>query len=315
MLRQPINAASSIDWKLNGMKALENILANGVLLQMPQVIDWIESYGLRSLNTRYTRYVKYIDDFFDMDVKMLLTESGEKRFNVMSKAMSECHYIFIIYSVFKNEKSVGFKERLSKVITDPDLLEHNQESTARNFLFELLTAAYFSDSGYDIDFDSNSDVLAMKNGSTFYIECKKLISQKKLLEKIKRAGKKLENDVPENDGSHGLIFVDVSNLIFQDIPQHEVNDKQEAANYLALAMDNLLTCEVKANIENLNERFKDKSLGICFIGYASIWTQDVTLYFLTDMRVIARGTMNETQREILKNTLSSCDGAFFDIFK
>lgn len=301
-------------YELNNMKVLKNIEANNVLLLMPKVIDWMKSYGLRALNTRYTRYVNYIDEFFDMDRDMLFTESGKKRFDVMSKAMSECHNIVIIYSVFKDEKSAGFKERLSKVITDPDLLEHNQESTARNFLFELLTAAYFSVNGYDVNFDSNSDVLAMKNDLTFYIECKKMISSRKLLEKIKRAGKKLEKDVPENDGNYGLIFVDISNLIWNDIPKCEVESFLHVDGYLKSAINNLFTPVLRSEVENLNERFKYKSLGICFIGGAAIWTQDVSLYFAKNFEVIARGSMDEFHFQILTDAFQGFDGAFYNIF-
>lgn len=297
------------------VKVLKGIAGNKVLSKMPQVLEWIESLGLRAVNTRYTRYVKYIDDFYKMEREHLYTEIGKEKFNTLTKAMFECHNIIIVYSVFKNENSQGFIERLSKVIKDPDILEKSQESHARNFLFELLVASYFSVNNYAIDFNSKSDVLAKKNDLTFYVECKKIVSSRKLFEKVKRAGKKLENDVPNDDNSYGLIFIDISSLIAEYFPRSEVADYFEVHAHLTNAMGKYLTPKISQKIEDLNERFKNNSLAVCLMGSSSIWTQEPTHYVATSFAVRARGSMTDDDFNTLKEAIEGFEGAFENIFK
>lgn len=297
------------------VKVLKGIAGNNVLLKMPKVLEWIESLGLRAINTRYTRYVKYVDDFFKIERDDLYTKVGQEKFTILTKALLECHNIIIVYSVFKNNNSLGFKERLSKVIKDPDILGQAQESKARNFLFELLVASYFSVNNYEIDFDSNSDVLAKRNDLTFYVECKKIVSSRKMLEKFKRAGKKLENDVPNDNNAYGLIFIDISSLIAEHFPTSEVGNYYEAHKHLTVAMTKFLTQKLNIEIELLNERFKKSSLAVCLIGSGSIWTNEPSHYVTTSINVRARSSMNDDDFNTLNKALAGFEGAFEDVFK
>ena len=200
------------------------------------------------------------------------------------------------------------------VIKDPDLLEPFQESKARNYLYELLVASYFSVNNYTIDFDSKSDVLATRNGLTFCIECKKVVSERKLLEKFKRAGKKLNLDVPKYNKAYGLIFIDISSLIAEYFPKHEVNDYFKAHQYLTQAMTKLLTPDFKNKVEDLNERFKENSLAVCFMGSGSIWTKEPAQYITTSINVRARGSMGDNEVQILSEAITGFEGAFENIF-
>lgn len=297
------------------VKVLKNIAGNETLLKMPEVLEWISGLGLRVINIRYTRYVKYIEDFYNMDKVDLYTDLGQDKFNKLTKATFECHNIFIIYSVFKNNNSKGFKDRLSMVIKDPDLLEPFKESKARNYLYELLVASYFSLNNYIIDFDSKSDVLATRNGLTFYIECKKVVSKRKLFEKFKRAGKKLNIDVPKCGKAYGLIFIDISSLITDFFPNHEVSDHFEAHQYLTQAMAKLLTPDFNSEVEILNERFKKSSLAVCFMGSGSIWTKEPTQYISTSMNFRVRDSMDDNEFQVLNEAIIGFEGAFEDVFR
>jgi len=309
---QIVGDIDTLKVKINVVK---NIAGNNVLLKMPDVLNWLQSLGLRALNTRYTRYVKYVDDFFDMDRQDINSHIGKEKFDILTKAILECFDIIIIYSTFKSEKSEGFKESLSKVIKDPDILENNQVSKARDFLYELLVASYFSVNGYKVDFDVLTDVVAIKNDLVIYSECKRVTSLRKFQNKIKDAGKQLERELPKNKNTCGLIFIDISSLITKYLPKSEVSNHLEAHSYLMKAMNSFLTEQIKTEIERLNERFKKVSLAVCLMGRCSIWTKEPSHYSSTSIMIRARRSMNDSDFNLLGNIVTEFKGAFTDIFK
>lgn len=268
-----------------------------ILSEMPEVIRWLESLELSVLSSRFSRYTKHIEAFFNEPNP--LTDTARDKFDKLTAAYHECLNIVIIKSIFENEPSVGFKNKLSKVVTGSDFLTDSPKQEARNYFFELLVSAKLSECGYEIDFNSLTDVVAQKNKLTVFIECKRIFSEKSFEKNFKEAGKQLKaRSVKNTSTNFGLIFIDVSNCISNDLPRKEVQNKMSAKNHLEYAMQKFVDRQSNL-IESLNERFSEESLAVCLFGQGSIWTTDAVLYQATKTDVRARSSMDDAEFNML----------------
>ena len=286
----------------------QHFSGESILSQMPSVLKWLESFGLKALSSRYSRYIKYINEFYKVEIPD--SKDGRSKFTKLTKSYQECLYITYIYKVFHSEISEGFKEKLYKVITGADHLTDNISCEARNYLFELLIAAKFFQCGYEIDFDVLTDVVAMKNGHTVYAECKKISSKKGFEQNFKKAGKQLQAKIEENNKNiSGLIFIDISNCLLDNLPQSEIETSELALKYLKDAMIYFVE-QQNGHIETLNNRFSSYSLGVYLMGQYPAWTKDHVLYSVENSEVITAETISDMDFEKLKKMLNGFEEAF-----
>jgi hypothetical protein len=282
-----------------------------VLQKMPEVLNWLKSFGFKSLCTRYSRYIKYIDTFFTVNNPD--SEEGRLAFELLIKSYNECLEIVIIKTVFKEEKSNGFKTRLGKVITGRDHLNNAAISESRDYLFELLVAARFSRAGYKVDFDFLTDIVARKEELIVYSECKRITSEKRFKENFDTAGKQLEREMKKtSDSKLGLIFIDVSSILSKGIQKIEVNDELVAKRILGVAMKQFIAQHAH-DIESLNSKHIGHSLGVCLLGRSSMWTKDFTLYTVTNLDVRASEQLSNSKFSNLEKVLHKFDSAFDDL--
>lgn len=279
-----------------------------VLHQMPDVLNWLKSFGFKSLCTRCSRYVKYIDTFFTENNPD--SEEGRTAFELLTKSYKECLEIVIIKTVFEEEKSNGFKTRLRKVITGIDHLTNTPTSESRDYLFELLVAARFTRAGYAVDFDHLTDIVACKEELIVYFECKRISSEKRFEENFNTAGKQLEREMKKTpDSKHGLIFIDVSSILSEGIPKIEINDELVAKQFLDVAMNQFVARQAHY-IESINSKHIDHSLGVCLFGSVSMWTKDFVLYSVTNMDVRASEQLCDSKFSNLEKVLHKFESAF-----
>lgn len=262
------------------MKQSPYFTSGDVILQVPQVIQWLKDLGISNADcSRYSRYVNHISKFYNPDRSGVTAENFEK----VTKGLSECLDVTIIKNIFPNERSKGFISRISKAINGLDFLEKSNACEARNFLFELSIAANLKNAGYTIDFDDDTDVIGLKNGYRLYGECKRISSKNKFEHNFKKAGKQLNNRISSNgNGKYGIIFLDISALICENIPKLPFNNTSEANFYFNAVMQNF-EVENKDRINELNDRFVDSSLGVCLIGKTHVWTEPVELFSISNI--------------------------------
>jgi hypothetical protein len=78
-----------------------------ILSQVPDVNHWLASYGLNSTTSRYSRYISYIDAFFES--KDPTSSDGRDKFDLLTKSYAE------IIEIVSVKKRLNMKEA-------PDLL-------------------------------------------------------------------------------------------------------------------------------------------------------------------------------------------------
>ncbi|WP_153018993.1 hypothetical protein [Lysobacter capsici] len=281
-----------------------------ILKEMPCVLEWLKGKGLNALNSRYARYEKDIDHFFSCDDPT--SADGRTKFDKLTNSYIECLNIVLIYRAFRDEASQGFADRLSKVTDGQAHPDASSAGSSRDYLFELLIAARMSLSGYKIDFNKVTDVVAENDDFLVFGECKRLSSEKKFEENFKKAGKQISaRAAGMSQRVYGLVFLDVSSCL-DGIPKMELRNAEAAQR----AMHESLEAFVARNasrIEQLTERFSESSLGVCLIGQAPIWTRDGTLYMAARTRVVAPQSLSDEDFNSLNKILSEFSSSMLSL--
>lgn len=255
-----------------------------ILKEMPRVLEWLNGKGLNALNSRYSRYVKDIGQFFSCDDPT--SADGRAKFDKLTNSYIECLNIVLIHRAFRDEASQGFVNRLSKVADGQDHPDASSAGSSRDYLFELLIAARMSLSGYKIDFNKVTDVVAENDEFLIFGECKRLSSEKKFEENFKKAGKQVAAQAEGvSKRVYGLIFLDVSSCL-EDIPKTELPNAEVAQRVIHNSLEAFVARNA-SKTQQLAEQFSGVSLGVCLIGQVPLWTQDGTLHMATRTRVVA----------------------------
>ncbi|WP_186130416.1 phage exclusion protein Lit family protein [Burkholderia gladioli] len=271
-----------------------------ILKEMPCVLEWLKEKGLSALNSRYSRYEKDVDNFFSCDDPT--SADGRVKFDKLTNSYTECLNIVLIHRAFRDEASQGFVDRLSKVADGQDHPDASSAGSSRDFLFELLIAARMSLSGYKIDFNKITDVVAENNEFLVFSECKRLSSEKKFEENFKKAGKQITAQASAiSQRVYGLVFLDVSSCL-DGIPKMELPNVEAAQRAIHESLEAFVVRNA-SKIEQLAERFAESSLGVCLMGQAPIWTQDGTLYMAARTRVVAPKSLSDEDFNSLKKIL------------
>jgi len=233
-----------------------------------------------------------------------LSSDGRAKFDKLTRSYIECLSIVLIYRAFQNEASKGFTDRLSKVVDGQDHPDAGAAGASRDFLFELSIAARMTLSGYKVDFNKITDVVAENNEFLIHAECKRLSSGKKFEKNFKKAGEQIATQVKAtNKNTYGLIFLDISSCL-DSLPKREVSNDEEARRTIHKNIERFVEIN-SSKINHLTERFSGVSLGVCLIGQAPIWIRNHTLYMVTDTQVIAPQSLNDEDFGNLKKILDS----------
>lgn len=290
---------------------IDHFSGESVLSKMPSVLDWLSSFGLKALSTRYSRYVHYVDSFFESERPD--SEDGRGKFDALTRSYKECVEILIIYTVFSDEKSDKFKSKIEEITKGKDHLETSSACGARDYLFELIVAAKFSKAGYFIDWNGLTDVVAYKDDAKLFIECKRITSERRFEENFNKAGKQLQREMAkEKSNKSGLVFIDISNCIAEDIPNHEASSPQVARLMLDKSMNQFISRN-SYHIESLNKKYARQSLGVCLIGQASIWTEDLTQYLVSKTDVRAYSNQSDVKFKKLNSILKGVEDSFIGL--
>lgn len=261
--------------------------------KIEEVIVWLSEKGLKAHCSRYSRYKRYINEFYEKSS----LDKLEEKFRRLNSAFQECVEIVQVYEAFHHETSSGFENRLAQVIKGQDFFDKSTQSdTPRDFLYELLTAANFKSNGYTIDFHQKTDVVAYKGDHIFFIECKRIKSEKALEENFRKAGKQLK-ETP-SDQHYGLIYIDIYNCLSDRIRDYEYSSILE----MQLEVNKIIEDFCKKNeklIGNFLDKFGPNSLAVCFTAYRCLWLSDTTpQYFRNSKIIIYRDIMDEKYAKI-----------------
>lgn len=271
--------------------------------KMDEVIKWLESKGLKANQSRYAKYKGYINDFYKKGNPKDLYDL-EQRFKKLNEAAQECIQIVQIFDSFKNEKSVGFEERLQKAVYGADF--YNPESKAdqpRDFLYELLIASWLNKLGYKIDFDQLTDVVASRDGITVYAECKRIKSIKGLAENFKKACKQLSK-IDNNANHYGLVFIDIYNCVADKIRDYEYSDIFTMRKEINEVLENNFRKQNSDLIEKILTENLENTLGVVFTSVRCLWLSNVTPQFYQERKVTTSSKISDANFEVLQKLLT-----------
>ncbi|MGZ5076025.1 MAG: hypothetical protein ACXV9R_05330, partial [Methylobacter sp.] len=86
-----------------------------------------------------------------------------------------------------------------------------------NAQFELRIASYFCQAGYEVDLSTETDVVASKSKSMYFVECKRVSSENQLSRRVNDAQKQLDLRMPQDTWKRrhfGVVTVDVTKIGF-----------------------------------------------------------------------------------------------------
>lgn len=312
--------------------------------QLEKLIDSFENYiKCNSQNSYYSNLHKYLSFFnayehsyngnirflnkqlvelqnkfiiYNSQNNQIILEESFKYTLQISEVLKECFDISIIYHVFKKEKGKGFIDKLSKIKNGIELVEYNKNADDRNFLFELVISAYFKTFNWKIDFSTKTDVIAIKDNITIFSECKKITSKKNFEKEMKKALKQLEeNHIENNNNFNGMIFIDITNVIFEDLKNYLYENKFiiknqfEGIELLQKLIFEFLSLKSKI-IDDLNDKNVDISLGTVFYASIPLLINNEIIFFTTKLDIRASQHLNDEKFENLKEIISPFEKAF-----
>ena len=161
--------------------------------RLNEACEWLHGIGIDYSRTRFGQYKRIfaylakcqlanaIDDFFERHT-----------FAEWVNAAHETAQLVRIYEGFRNNNDLGLTSRLRDALRGHELyVLDNDDRSGRDFTFELSVAAKFARHGYPVDFGADADVQTVVNDVTFFVECKRLKSERKTQKRIKEGLKQL----------------------------------------------------------------------------------------------------------------------------
>ncbi|MCX5819730.1 MAG: hypothetical protein NT047_07450 [Deltaproteobacteria bacterium] len=183
----------------------------------------VESLGINVAGTRIARYQSYYKSLLEgtgNEEKIFQGISGRKFDNPQDTrlyVLREVHELMWIIKGLKKHLPRGAEEKLSQVVGGRDFAALDNDTASRNTQFELRIASYFCQAGYSVDMSSLTDVIASRDGNTYYVECKRVTSYSALIKRLKQARSQLATRFTPSilaSKNYGIIAMDVTKVAF-----------------------------------------------------------------------------------------------------
>ncbi len=124
--------------------------------------------------------------------------------------------------------------RLKKAVKGQELYVHDSENcSGRDFSFELDIAAKFAKTGYKVDFGHDADLMIHMDGGTFFVECKRLKSTRKVNRRIKDGLKQLHQRYVKSEAptsSRGILALSIGKTVNERLGLLEASNPQDLGN-------------------------------------------------------------------------------------
>lgn len=155
--------------------------------------SWLRGIGVESSNTRVGKYQRIFADLARCQLADALDEFfALHSFPEWVNAAHETAELVRIYEGLHGTHDENLITRLRDALRSHELyVLDGDDRSGRDFTFELSIAAKFARHGYTVDFGADADVEVVVDGATFFIECKRLKSERKIQRRIKEGLKQL----------------------------------------------------------------------------------------------------------------------------
>ena len=200
--------------------------------QLDNACTWLRDVGIDYSKTRIGRYRNLFSDLAKYQLANTLHKFFEKHtFDEWVNAAHETAELVRIYEGLSGSTDASLVSRLRSATRGHELyILDNDDRSGRDLTFELSVAAKFARHGYIVNFGHDADIETIVEGTTFYVECKRLKSAQQIQKRIKDALKQLHN---RYKGSHnpfesrGILALSIGKTIN---PALGLLEAQNAAN-------------------------------------------------------------------------------------
>lgn len=276
------------------------------------VIEWLKDKDIKAGVSRYSRYKQHILDFSVESEKnkgkILLMSDLEEMYEKSAESIREIYQIVAVYDAFRDEENKSFDERLKKIIDGKDFYGGNENDQGRDFLYELVIAAWYKQKGFDIVFESENltDVIARNEVSDIYIECKRLKSSKGYEANYKKACKQLGK--VENKDAIKLVYIDIYNCLKSHMVPYEYLNFMDINHYIKQYSNSEFKIPNAHVTNKILKEYNDTVDGVVFtavgiFGVSNVSGIETDIYIGSD--VIIEDSVSEERFEMIKRVLSS----------
>lgn len=184
----------------------------------------LQTLGIKVSGTRITRYQNYYEALVEgtNEEETIFRGIGGKNFNspldLQLYVLREVHEILWILKGLKRHLPKGVEKKLIQVVCGRDFAALDKDSSSRNSQFELRIACYFCQAGYSVDLSGQTDIVATCDGTTYFVECKRVTSYGALNKRLKEAKRQLRTKLPRSalvPRNFGIIAIDVTRVAFR----------------------------------------------------------------------------------------------------
>lgn len=186
--------------------------------QLDRACAWLADIGINYSPTRVGKYKKIFTSMAKhQQAERLQALLEEELFENWVNAVHEVAEITRIFEGLNTQDNNNLIQRLKKSLKGHDkyVLEDN-DSSGRDFSFELAVAAKFARCGYSIDFGHDADVAVDIEQFKFYVECKRLKSEpqveKRISEGLKQLTMRYESS-PTPSQARGILVLSTGKML------------------------------------------------------------------------------------------------------
>lgn len=198
--------------------------------RLDDACTWLEGLGIDYSRTRVGRYKILFSDFATYQLAKKLDVFFEQHANVWVNAVHEVAELMRMYEGLSGSSDPNLVSRLRNSSRGHELFVlDNDDRSGRDFSFELSVAAKFARHGYEINFGHEADIEVIVEGTTFYVECKRLKSPRKVQSRIKDGLKQLHKRyVKSSDPSNarGLLALAIGKAVNSSLGLLEANNAE-----------------------------------------------------------------------------------------
>ena len=171
---------------------------------------WLSDRGIDYRRTRIGDYVRFYQDI----VKQPPAPASLDELNRAIYTLRGVDELLWIFRGLQVQEPPGYLEPLRESIGGlPFTRDDGTNRRARDRQLELRIASYFLQTGFPVDLSQAADLTLEVDGATIQVECKRLVSHRKVQQRLREAARQLRKRYQKRRGSLGLVALDVSMLL------------------------------------------------------------------------------------------------------
>ncbi len=275
---QAVNQVVEILLRLLGpVRSVPRETYEDILEHLRSTRTWASSLGVHDAFGRFQQYEKNIEDLIQARHAGRLAQLvGEKTNPVLLWSLAESMELREFPETLGHIDRTILRERFEKAFRGPIVPSDEDTNTneARNTAFELAIASLLSSAGFSVQLEKeHSDIEARLGDLRFVIECKRLLSTKRLEERLGEASKQLSRFLANHEDAFGLIAVDLTKLSNQGEKIYEAQNSMMAE----LGLGDLLETTLRENLNSLRKIADKRIVGLMFYVHTPAYLREESL--------------------------------------